>query len=80
MKRPGVIFAVLFLAIFSLWQSGKQHKRKNKNIDEEGKIDKGITGPRGERIFIGAGGGRYFTNDERKIYVGYKKKKADRNT
>jgi hypothetical protein len=73
MKRLAIIFGVLFLAIFTLWQGDK--KRKKKVSDKEGEIDKGMTGPRGERIFIGAGGGRYFTKDEKKVYVGYKKSK-----
>jgi len=73
MKRLAIIFGVLFLAIFTLWQG--DNKRKKKVSDKEGEIDKGMTGPRGERIFIGAGGGRYFTKDDKKIYVGYKKSK-----
>ena len=77
MKRLAVIVGVLFLAIFTLWQGDKRKKRKNKR-DREGRIDKGVTGPRGERIFIGAGGGRYFTKNDKKIYVGDKKKKANR--
>lgn len=77
MKRLAVIFGVMFLAVFTLWQGDKRKKRRNKK-DAEGQIDKGMTGPRGERIFIGAGGGRYFTKDDKKIYVGYKKKKSNR--
>ena len=73
MKRLAIIFGVLFLAIFTLWLG--DNKRKKKVSDKEGKIDKGMTGPRGERIFIGAGGGRYFTKDDKKVYVGYKKSK-----
>ena len=73
MKRLAIIFGVLFLAIFTLWQGG--NKKKKKVSDKEGQIDKGMTGPRGERIFIGAGGGRYFTKDDKKVYVGYKKSK-----
>ena len=76
MKRLAIIFGVMFLAVFTLWQGDKRKKRKKK--DAEGLIDKGMTGPRGERIFIGAGGGRYFTKDHKKIYVGYKKKKSSR--
>ena len=74
MKRLAIIFGVLFLAIFTLWQGDKKRKKKQVS-DEEGKIDKGMTGPHGERIFIGAGGGRYFTKDEKKVYVGYRKSK-----
>jgi hypothetical protein len=77
MKRLAVIFGVMFLAVFTLWQGDKRKKRRNKK-DAGGQIDKGMTGPRGERIFIGAGGGRYFTKDDKKIYVGYKKKKSNR--
>jgi hypothetical protein len=79
MKRLAIILGVLFLAIFTLFMGDKKNRQRNKISDDEGQIDKGMTGPRGERIFIGAGGGRYFTKDDKKVYVGYKKKKkADR--
>ena len=77
MKRLAVILSVLFVTVFTLWQTDKKKKKKNKE-DKEGQIDKGMTGPRGERIYIGSGGGRYFTKDDKKIYVGYKRKKPQR--
>ena len=77
MKRLAVIAGVLFLAIFSLFLGGgKKKKKQDISHDDEGQVDRGMTGPRGERIYIGAGGGRYYTNDNKKVYIGYKRKKA----
>ena len=73
MKSLAIIFCILFLSIFTLWQSkNKKKSAKNKN-PHEGEIDKEMKGPRGEEIYIGSGGGRYFIRDNKKIYVGYKR-------
>ena len=73
MKRLTIIFSVLFLSIFTLWQSTNNKRlARNKNKDE-GEIDEEMRGPRGEEMYIGSGGGRYFIRNNKKIFVGYKR-------
>lgn len=73
MKRLAVILSVMGLAILSLLMgSDKKSKKDTSNI---GNLDEEMVGPRGEEIFIGTNGGRYFLKDGKKIYVGYKGKK-----
>ena len=73
MTRLAIIFSVLFLSVFTLWQSsGKKKQTKTKN-KQEGEIDEEMRGPRGEEMYIGSGGGRYFIRNNKKIFVGYKR-------
>ncbi len=74
MKKLSVLLSVLAVAIISLFfESNKKGGRKNKN--RQGTVDDEMAGPRGEEIYIGANGGRYFLKEGKKIYVGYKGKK-----
>ncbi len=73
MKKLAIALSVMGLAIFTLLMgSDKKSKKDNADI---GNLDEGMVGLRGEEIFIGANGGRYFLKDGKKIYVGYKGKK-----
>ncbi len=76
MKRLAIIFSVLFLSVFTLWQSkNKKKDARNKN-KHEGEIDEEMRGPSGEEMYIGSGGGRYFIRNNKKIYVGYKRRQS----
>ncbi len=73
MKKLAIALSVMGLAIFTLLMgSDKKSKKYNAGI---GNLDEEMVGPRGEEIFIGANGGRYFLKDGKKVYVGYKGKK-----
>ncbi len=73
MKRLAIIFSVLFLSVFTLWQSKNKNKEARNKNKHEGEIDEEMRGPRGEEMYIGSGGGRYFIRNNKKIYVGYKR-------
>ena len=75
MKRLAILLSLLFVSFIALMLGSKSKPRVKISHDHEGELDENMTGPKGEDIFIGAGGGRYFMKDDRKIYVGYKTKK-----
>ena len=77
MKRLAIIFSVLFLSVFTLWQAKNKKKSAKNKITHEGEIDEEMRGPRGEEMYIGSGGGRYFIRGNKKIYVGYKRKQSN---
>jgi hypothetical protein len=79
MKKLVVLLSVLFVSMFTLFMGGG-NKNKKGNKSREGNIDEEMVGPKGEEIFVGANGGRYFLKDGKKIYVGYKGKKRPSNT
>jgi hypothetical protein len=74
MKKLVVLLSVLFVSMFTLFMGGG-NKNKKGNKNSEGTLDEEMVGPRGEEIFVGANGGRYYLKDGKKIYVGYKGKK-----
>jgi hypothetical protein len=78
MKRLGIAIGVLAAAgIALIWSSDKKkHKRPKISHEHEGELDESMSGPRGEDIYIGAGGSRYYIKDDKRVYVGYKMKKA----
>lgn len=79
MKKLPLLFCILLVSAFALW---KVFNKKSKYLmpdedveDEEedevyNEFVPGITGPRGEKVFIGAGGGRYYTKDLTDMYAG----------
>lgn len=73
MKKLAIIFSVLFLSVFILWQSKSKKKLAKNKTTPEGEIDEEMRGPKGEEMYIGSGGGRYFIRNNKKIYVGYKR-------
>ena len=75
MKKLAIVFGVLLLAVFALFLGSNKEKKSMVTRVPEGNHDEDMAGPRGEEIFIGSGGGRYFIKDGKKIYVGYKGKK-----
>lgn len=76
MKKLWVILSVLVVAVITLFLGGdEKNKRPKIAPPPENNLDEEMVGPRGEQIFIGSGGGRYYIKDGRKIYVGYKGKK-----
>ncbi len=72
MKKIVILLSVLFVSMLTLFMGGKNKNKKNHLL---GAVDEEMVGPRGEEIFIGVNGGRYFLKDGKKIYVGYKGKK-----
>ncbi len=73
MKKIAIVFSILFLSVFTLWRS----KNKKKLAKHEGEIDEEMRGPRGEEMYIGSGGGRYFIRNNKKIFVGYKRQQPN---
>jgi len=71
MKKLLLVLSVLAAAMFTLFLGSD--KKKVKKVTPE--IDEEMAGPRGEEIYIGSGGGRYFIKNGKRIYVGYKGKK-----
>lgn len=79
MKKLVILFSILFISLFTLWQSTNKKNRQIDAEDDETEDDDDdydefvpdITGPRGERVFIGAGGGRYYTKANPDMYAGY---------
>jgi len=72
MKKIVVLLSVLFVSMLTLFMGGNKKNKKNHLL---GTVDEEMVGPKGEEIFIGVNGGRYFLKDGKKIYVGYKGKK-----
>jgi hypothetical protein len=76
MKKIAIILFALIAALITLFLGSDKKDRQPKIAPPpENNIDDEMSGPRGEQIFIGSGGGRYYIKDGRKIYVGYKNKK-----
>ncbi|MEO6455878.1 MAG: hypothetical protein ABIN97_17485 [Ginsengibacter sp.] len=75
MKKLVIILSVLIAAVLALFLGSEKEKRPKIAPPPESNIDEDMAGPRGEEIFIGSGGGRYYIKDDRKIYVGYKGEK-----
>ena len=76
MKRLAILLSLLFVSFIALVLGSEGKKRVKISHDHEGELDENMSGPKGEDIYIGAGGGRYFIKEDKKIYVGYKTKKA----
>ena len=72
MKKIVVLLSVLFVSMLTLFMGSNNKNKKNHLL---GTVDQEMVGPKGEEIFIGVNGGRYFLKDGKKIYVGYKGKK-----
>ncbi len=63
MKKIYVLFFILASSLLTLWLSDDKNKKRTKNSGDD--INGWITGPRGERVFIGAGGGKYYSHEDR---------------
>lgn len=72
MKKLAIILSVLAFAVLALFLGNGKDKKSKIAPPPVPNLDPEMVGPRGEAIFIGSGGGRYFIRDGRKIYVGYK--------
>lgn len=75
MKKILILLSVIIVAVLTLFLGDDKNKRSKVAPPPENNLDEEMVGPRGEQIFIGSGGGRYYIKDGRKIYVGYKGKK-----
>ncbi len=76
MKKLFIILFVLVAAVLTLFLGDKKVGTVTSIAPPpENHLDDEMSGPRGEQIFIGSGGGRYYMKEGRKIYVGYKNKK-----
>lgn len=76
MKKVAIALSTLLAALLVFLAIGeKQNKRSKITPPPYPNLDEHMVGPRGEEIFIGAGGGRYFIKNGKKIYVGYKGRK-----
>ncbi len=72
-----IIFIVTLLIFAATGFSQKQHSRKTEKIKialdkYHDNIDDRMKGPKGEAVYIGPNGGRYYVKNGKKIYVEYK--------
>ncbi len=75
MKKIVLLLSVIIVAVLTLFLGNDNNKPSKVASLPENNLDEEMVGPRGEEIFIGSGGGRYYIKNDRKIYVGYKGKK-----
>ncbi|MEO6328628.1 MAG: hypothetical protein ABIO55_06840 [Ginsengibacter sp.] len=76
MKKLAFFISILLVALVALvFRNEKTHNQTKIAPTTVESLDEDMVGPRGEEIFIGSGGGRYYLKDDRRIYVGYKGKK-----
>jgi hypothetical protein len=75
MKKIIALLFVIALSMLTLFLGDKKNKQNKVTSVPEGTRDEDMAGPRGEEIFVGPGGGRYFIKDGKRIYVGYRGKK-----
>ena len=67
MKKLLLLLGVLSVSIATMFlETDKKKKNKRPFLEPE------IAGPGGERVIIGANGGRYYFKNERKIYIRHK--------
>lgn len=66
MKRLALLMCVLGIGVFTMFIENDSKKKKKKFLDPE------LTGPRGEPVLIGSGGGRYYLKKDRKVYLKHK--------
>ena len=76
MKKVILISTLLVLSLFSLAQKG-HHKKNGVKVKHatnkyNDNIDNRMKGPKGEIIYIGQNGGRYYIKNGKKIYVEFK--------
>lgn len=78
MKKLLFAFALVVLAAGAFAQkkhpNKKQQKLKTALSKYNDNVDDRMKGPHGEKIYIGANGGRYYLKNNRKVYVAYKGK------
>ena len=76
MKNLLVAFALLLITVTSFAQAKHPNVRQNKIKAALAKyhdnIDDRMKGPKGEAIYIGPNGGRYYMKNGKKVYVEYK--------
>lgn len=77
MKRLAFLLSVIFISLITFLLNSKRKPVVKISHEHEGELDENMSGPKGEDIYIGAGGGRYFIKDDKKIFVGYKTKKVN---
>ncbi len=74
MKKIVLLLSLIIAAVLTLFLGNDNNKPRKVAPPPENNLDEEMVGPRGEQIFIGSGGGRYYVKDGRQIYVGYKGK------
>ena len=76
MKKLLIACILLMFTAASFSQKTKPHKIQTKKKISTDKyhdnIDNRMKGPKGEVIYIGAHGGRYYMKNDKKIYVEFK--------
>lgn len=70
MKMLGIIFGIMTVGFIALLSS-PDDKQKVKMLHTDGEVDSDMTGPEGQQVLIGTGGGRYYIRKNRKVYVGH---------
>ena len=77
MKKLVILFSLALVSAFSFAQAKSKPAKAKTNQDKyHDNIDDRMKGPKGEVIYIGANGGRYYLRNDKKIYLPAKKKKA----
>jgi hypothetical protein len=73
MKRLAVVFGILCLGVFTMFIEKDQKKKKKKVFTDDFIPGVEDTGPHGEPVLVGSGGGRYYKKGGKKIYLRHKK-------
>ncbi|MDQ6762219.1 MAG: hypothetical protein M3015_06290 [Bacteroidota bacterium] len=68
MKRLAVVFGILSLTVFAMLIE-KNKKKKKKSKKEKKFLEVEMSAPNGEPILSGAGGGKYYMNGGKKVYL-----------
>ena len=67
MKRLAITFGILTLAVFTMLIENDKKDKKAKKTKRFLEVE--ATGPNGEPILEGSGGGKYYLKDDKKIYL-----------
>lgn len=67
MKRLAIALGVLSLAVFTMFIEKDNKKKKGKRAEKYLEVE--TTGPNGEPILSGSGGGKYYIKGDKKVYL-----------
>ena len=67
MKRLAITLGVLCFAVFTMFIEDDKKKKKRKKGKEFLEVE--TTGPNGEPVLQGSGGGKYYIKGDKKVYL-----------